>query len=99
MRGLQNPILILKDTRCATAIPEDYGNSRMGSLAALSFSDRGCRESPEAALGFGVALQDSSESQNYRITTPWLLFGSGGFGAGSLGFRSITVGFGSDHCC
>lgn len=39
MRGLQNPILILKDTRCATAIPEDYGNSRMGSLAALSFSE------------------------------------------------------------
>lgn len=72
------------------AIPEDYGNSRTGSLVALSFRDRGCRENPAAALGFGGGSpgQHRWVLENYGIPTLWLLFGSVGFGAGSLGFGS-----------
>lgn len=72
------------------AIPEDYGNSRRGSLVALSFRDRGCRENPAAAPGFGGGSpgQHRWVLENYGIPTLWLLFGSVGFGAGSLGFGS-----------
>lgn len=87
--NLKTPLSSPKTGDVSSAIPEDYSNSRMGSLAALSFGARGCRENPAAALGFGIwGWQHWWDSENDRSPAPRLLFGSAGFGTGSLGFAS-----------